>query len=87
MASPRFTRLTNGFSKCIRNHSAAVSLFVGHHNYCRVHESLRTTPAMALGVADHVWSVAELLHAASSGEAWTPQGRQHGRFRVIDGGG
>ena len=86
MASRRFTRLTNGFSKHIRNRAAAVSLFVGHHNYCRIHEALRTTPAMALGVTDHVWSVAELIRAAATGEVDAPQGRQIGRLRVIDGG-
>ena len=48
MASRRFTRLTNGFSKKLDNHVAAVSLYVMHYNFCRVHETLRTTPAAAL---------------------------------------
>jgi hypothetical protein len=48
----RCTRLTNGFSKRIENHCAAVSLYVAHYNLCRAHESLRSTPAMALGIAD-----------------------------------
>lgn len=60
----RFTRLTNGFSKKIENHEAAVALHVAHYNVCRVHETLRVTPAMALGVTDHVWSIAELLSIA-----------------------
>jgi hypothetical protein len=63
MASRRFTRLTNGFSKKIDNHVAAVSLYVAHFNLCRIHETLRTTPAIAIGVADHVWSIGELLDA------------------------
>ena len=62
----RFTRLTNAFSKKMRNHAAAVALHVVWHNFCRVHETLRTTPAIAVGVADHVWSVAELVDMALS---------------------
>lgn len=62
----RFTRLTNAFSKKLRNHRAAVSLHVCWHNFCRVHETLRTTPAVAVGVADHVWSVAELVETAQT---------------------
>ena len=60
----RFTRLTNGFSKKWENHWAAVSLWYTFYNFCRVHKSLRVTPAMAAGIADHVWSVRELLEAA-----------------------
>ncbi len=67
MASRRFTRLTNAFSKKLENHIAAVHLYVGHYNFCRVHEALRITPAMAVGVTDHVWSIAELLDAALTG--------------------
>src|SRR5258705_11593092 len=52
MGQRRFTRLTNGFSKKLDNHVAAVALFVAHHNLCRVHEGLKTTPAKAIGVAD-----------------------------------
>jgi hypothetical protein len=85
MASRRFTRLTNAFSKKLENHAAAVSLFVGHYNFCRVHEALRITPAMALGVTDHIWGVDELLRGAIEGTV-RPQGRRVGRFRVIDGG-
>ncbi len=62
----RFTRLTNAFSKRLRHHRAAVALHVCWHNFCRVHETLRTTPAIAVGVADHVWSVAELVEMALS---------------------
>jgi hypothetical protein len=64
MASRRFARLTNGFSKKLENHAAAVSLYVGHYNLCRVHEAHRTAPAVALGITDHVWSIGELLDAA-----------------------
>ncbi len=60
----RFTRLTNGFSKNPANHQAAVSLWAGFYNLCRYHETPRCTPAMALGVADHIWTVGELVQAA-----------------------
>jgi len=57
----RFTRLTNGFSKKLENLKAAVAVFVAWYNFCRVHQTLRVTPAMEAGLADHVWTVAELL--------------------------
>lgn len=64
MASRRFTRLTNGFSKKLDNYVAAVALCVAHYNLCRTHEALRTTPAKALGLADKAWSIAQLVDAA-----------------------
>jgi hypothetical protein len=57
----RFTRLTNGFSKKLANLKAAVSVFVAWYNFCRVHQTLRVTPAMECGLTDHVWSIQELL--------------------------
>jgi hypothetical protein len=60
----RFARLTIAHSKRLRNLEAAVSLFVAHFNFVRVHETLRCTPAMQAGLTDHVWSMAELLHLA-----------------------
>jgi IS1 family transposase len=86
MQQRRFTRLTNGFSKKVQNHKAAVGLYVAHYNLCRVHEALRITPGMALGVTDHIWTIGELVEMALSGNTPEPQGRRHGRFRVIDGG-
>jgi len=83
MNTRRFTRLTNGFSKKLRNHRAAVSLYVAHYNLCRVHEALRITPAMAIGVTDHVWSVGELIEASAHPLDTSPKPR---RFGVIDGG-
>ncbi|MGA9062570.1 MAG: IS1 family transposase [Terracidiphilus sp.] len=56
----RFTRLTNGFSKKAENHAHAVALHFMHYNFCRVHKSLGTTPAVKAGLADHVWSLEEL---------------------------
>jgi IS1 family transposase len=64
MASRRFTRLTNGYSKKFENHRAAVALWIAFYNFCRVHETLRCSPAMAIGVTDHVWTIGELIAAA-----------------------
>jgi hypothetical protein len=64
MGTRRFTRLTNAFSKKWENHWAAVALWFTFYNFCRVHKSLRVTPAMEAKITDHVWSVRELLEAA-----------------------
>lgn len=61
MGMRRFTRLTNGFSKKIANHEAAVALHFMYYNFCRVHQTLRVTPAMEAGIADHVWSLVEIV--------------------------
>ena len=86
MSQRRFTRLTNGFSKKLANHKAAVALYVAHYNFCRVHEALRVTPAMQLGVTDHIWEIGELVGAALDGVLPMPPGERHGPFRVIAGG-
>jgi IS1 family transposase len=57
----RFTRLTNGFSKKLENHMAAISLHFMHYNFCRIHKTLRVTPAMEAGLTDHVWELVEVL--------------------------
>lgn len=61
MSIRRFTRLTNAFSKKWENHWAALCLWFGYYNFCRIHSTIRVTPAMEGGIADHVWSLAELL--------------------------
>jgi IS1 family transposase len=61
MGMRRFTRLTNGFSKKVENHGHMVALYFMHFNFCRIHKTLRVTPAMEAGLTDHVWSVEELL--------------------------
>ena len=61
MSMRRFTRLTNAFSKKIENLEAAVALHFMWYNFGRVHQSLRVTPAMEVGVSDHVWSVGEIV--------------------------
>lgn len=65
MGMRRFTRLTNAFSKKVENHGHMVALYFMHYNFCRVHKTLRVTPAMEAGIADHVWSIEELLNLAS----------------------
>jgi hypothetical protein len=57
MSNRRFTRLTNAFSKKLENHERSVALHFMYYNLCRIHQSLRVTPAMEAGVGDHVWSV------------------------------
>jgi IS1 family transposase len=64
MGMRRFTRLTNGFSKKLENHVAAVSLHVAHYNLVRTHRTLRTTPAVAAGVEIEGWEMDQLLVAA-----------------------
>lgn len=64
MQMRRFTRLTNGFSKKLANHRAAIALHIAHYNLCRLHEAHRVTPAMQLRVTDHVWTIGELVDAA-----------------------
>jgi len=68
MQQRRFTRLTNAFSKKAENHAHSVSLFFMFYNFCRAHQTLtknangvRTTPAMASGLTDHVWTIEEIL--------------------------
>src|ERR1700731_2582694 len=89
IGSRRFTRLTNGFSKKLDNHVAAVALYVAHYNLCRVHEALKTTPAKALGVADRTWAIGELIDAALATQPIKPVPTAPERrktFRVIEGG-
>jgi IS1 family transposase len=60
MSMRRFTRLTNGFSKKVENLAYAVALHFMHYNFCRIHQTLRVTPAMEAGLTDHVWSLEEI---------------------------
>ena len=61
MGMRRFTRLTNAFSKKIENLEHAVALHFMHYNFCRIHKTLRVTPAMEAGVSDHVWEIEEVV--------------------------
>jgi IS1 family transposase len=62
MGNRRFTRLTNAFSKKLENHKHALAIFFMHYNFCRIHMALRVTPAMEAGIADHVWSLEEIVN-------------------------
>lgn len=61
MQMRRFTRLTNAFSKKLENHINAVAMHYIHYNFCRIHSSIRCTPAMEAGITDHVWELSELI--------------------------
>jgi IS1 family transposase len=56
----RFTRLTNAFSKKVENHAHAVALHFMYYNFCRIHKTLRVTPAQEAGITQHAWSVEDL---------------------------
>lgn len=89
MSQRRFTRLTNGFSKKLDNHVAAVALYVAHYNLCRTHEALKMTPAKALGVVDRTWAIGELIDAALATQPITPIPTAPDRrrlFKVVQGG-
>jgi transposase-like protein/IS1 family transposase len=62
----RLTRLTNGFSKKWSNHESALALFFAYYNFCRVHGTLKTTPAVAAGLAHETWSVPRLLNEVAA---------------------
>jgi IS1 family transposase len=69
MQMGRFTRLTNGFPKKIENHIHAVALYFMYYNFCRIHQTLRVTPAMAAGVTEHVWDLLEIVNLKESEKA------------------
>lgn len=61
MSMRRFTRLTNGFSKKLENHVHALALYFAFYNFCRIHKTLRMSPAMAAGVTDRLWSLEDIV--------------------------
>ena len=61
MSMRRFTRLTNAFSKKLDNHVAAIALYFVFYNLCRIHKTLRVSPAMAAGVSDRLWSLEDVV--------------------------
>jgi IS1 family transposase len=75
MSMRRFTRLTNAHSKKLENHACAVALHVAYYNFVRVHSTLKTTPAVAAGVADHVWTLQELIGLLGAIEDARPRER------------
>jgi IS1 family transposase len=69
MGMRRFTRLTNGFSKKIENHAAAVAIHMMHYNFSRIHKTLKVTPAMAAGVTDRLWEMVDIVRLVEEREA------------------
>jgi hypothetical protein len=64
----RFTRLTNGFSKKAENHAHAIAIYFMHYNFVRIHQSLRITPAIAAGVTDKLFDMADLVAIVEAAE-------------------
>lgn len=68
MHARRFTRLTNAFSKKVENHAYAVALFAMYYNFVRIHQTLRTSPAMAAGVTDRLWEIGDIVKVVEEWE-------------------
>ena len=83
MSMRRFTRLTNAFSKKVENLAVAVSLHFMHYNFCRVHKTLGTTPAVAAGVTDHVWKLDELIGLLEEAEAVQVKRGSYSKTRAV----
>ena len=61
MSMRRFTRLTNAFSKKLDNHIHALALYFAFYNFCRIHKTLRMSPAMVAGITDRLWSLEDIV--------------------------
>ncbi len=84
MGMRRFTRLTNGFSKKVVNHSHAVALHFMHYNFVRIHKTLRVAPAMAAGVTDRLWSVEDIVEVADHFERNIKDRRVSARVKPLE---
>lgn len=82
MQDRRFTRLTNAFSKKLENHVASVHLHNFYYNFCRVHKSLRVTPAMQAKIADRVWTMEDVVALLEAKEAAAAQPKPSGLVPV-----
>ena len=78
MHNRRFTRLTNAFSKKFENHAYMVALYAVWYNFCRIHKSLRVSPAMAASIADRLWSMEDV---AGMVEAGLPKPGKRGPYK------
>ncbi len=78
MHNRRFTRLTNGFSKKLENHAYSVALFAMYYNFCKIHKTLRVTPAMEAGVSDRVWDVVDIVKLVEDAE---PKASKRGPYK------
>jgi hypothetical protein len=74
----RFTRLTNAFSKKIDNHVHALALYFAFYNFCRIHKTIKVTPAMAAGIADTLWSLEDIAERIEAGR---PQPGKRGPYK------
>lgn len=77
MSMRRFTRLTNAFSKKVENHAHSVALHFMHYNFCRIHRTLKVTPAMAAGVTDRLWDIEDIVAVIEAAE---PMPKQRGPY-------
>ena len=80
MQNRRFTRLTNGFSKKLDNHIHALALYFAFYNFCRIHKSLRVTPAMAAGITDRLWSLNDIVAKI---DAMAPAPKPRGPYKKL----
>ena len=78
MSMRRFTRLTNAFSKKLDNHIHAIALYFVFYNFCRIHKTLRTSPAMAAGITDRLWSLEDVIARV---DADAPSPKPRGPYR------
>jgi len=78
MQNRRFTRLTNAFSKKLDNHIHALALYFAFYNFCRIHKSLRVTPAMAAGITDRLWTLEDIV---AKMEAMAPALKPRGPYK------
>jgi len=82
MSMRRFTRLTNGFSKKLDNHIHALALYFAFYNFCRLHKSLRVSPAMAAGITDRLWSLDDIIDKIDS---MAPAPKPRGPYKKREG--
>jgi IS1 family transposase len=68
MGLRRFTRLTNAFSKKVENHIHALSIYFMHYNFCRIHQTLRTSPAQAAKVTSKLWELTDIVRMVDEWE-------------------
>jgi hypothetical protein len=69
MLMRRFTRLTNAFSKKVENHACAVALHAMYYNFVRIHQTLKVTPAMAVGMTNRLWEMSDVIDLLEAFEA------------------
>jgi hypothetical protein len=74
MHTRRFTRLTNAFSKKVENHTYALALHMMYYNFVRIHKTLRVTPAIAAGVTDRLWEMADIAALVEAQDAPAQRG-------------